>query len=63
MDVRIQIALHYVSTDKRPMGQQHRVRGKRKRRRAYLQRKKALLGASRREPPPVRAKKQPSPAA
>jgi len=41
------------------MGQQHRVRTKRKRRRAYLQRKKAALRASHREPAKSRAKKQP----
>src|SRR5439155_39738 len=32
------------------MGQQHRVRAKRKRRRAYLQRKKVSLRATRRDP-------------
>jgi hypothetical protein len=41
------------------MGQQHRVRTKRKRRRAYLQRKKAALRASHRESAKPRAKKQP----
>jgi len=41
------------------MGQQHRVRTKRKRRRAYLQRKKAALRASNRESAKPRAKKQP----
>jgi hypothetical protein len=37
----IPIAFLYVSIDRDFMGQQHRVRGKRKRRLAYLQRKKA----------------------
>ena len=37
----IPIAFLYVSIDRDSMGQQHRVRGKRKRRLAYLRRKKA----------------------
>ena len=41
------------------MGQQHRVRAKRKRRRAYLERKKASFRATRREPAKPRAKKEP----
>jgi hypothetical protein len=41
------------------MGQQHRARAKRKRRRAYLQRKKASLRATRRERPKPKAMKQP----
>jgi hypothetical protein len=40
------------------MGQQHRVRAKRKRRKAYLQRKKASLRSARREPSKSKAKKQ-----
>jgi hypothetical protein len=40
------IAFLDVSTDKHPVGQQHRVQAKRKRHRAYLQRKKAALRAS-----------------
>jgi hypothetical protein len=43
---------------KRSMGQQHRVRAKRKRRRAYLDRKKAALKAIPREMPKAKAKKQ-----
>lgn len=42
----IEIAFVDVSIDRLPVGQQHRVRAKRKRRRAYLQRKKAALRAS-----------------
>jgi hypothetical protein len=41
------------------MGQQHRVRAKRKRRLAYLQRKKAALKTTRREPSKSKTKKQP----
>jgi len=41
------------------MGQQHRARAKRKRRKAYLQRKKASLRATRRERPKPKAMKQP----
>jgi hypothetical protein len=45
------------------MGQQHRVRAKRKRRKAYLERKKAKLKAMRREPARTKPKKAaPSPA-
>jgi len=40
------------------MFQQHRVRAKRKRRRAYLQRKKVSLRATRRDPVKPRPKKQ-----
>jgi hypothetical protein len=40
------------------MGQQHRVRTKRKRRRAYLQRKKAASKTPRREGSKGKAKKQ-----
>jgi hypothetical protein len=39
------------------MGQQHRVRAKRKRHRAYLERKKAKLKAMQREPARARPKK------
>jgi hypothetical protein len=51
----------------RDMGQQHRVRVKRRRRSAYLDRKKAAAKAAapvRREPPKPKAKpkKQPAPA-
>jgi hypothetical protein len=42
-----------------PMGQQHRTRAKRRRRRAYLQRKKTSLHSARREPAKPRAKKEP----
>jgi hypothetical protein len=41
-----QIAFDIISSDKLGVGQKHRVRAKRKRRRAYLQRKKAALRAS-----------------
>jgi hypothetical protein len=41
-----------------PMGQQHRTRAKRRRRRAYLQRKKTSLRSARREPAKPRAKKE-----
>ena len=45
--ILIQIAFLGISTDRvPPVGQQHRVRDKRKRRRAYLQRKKAALRAN-----------------
>jgi hypothetical protein len=54
----IQIASLDLSTYRGVMGQQHRVRTKRRRRRAYLQRKKAALHAIRREPAKPRAKKQ-----
>jgi hypothetical protein len=39
------------------MGQQHRVRAKRKRHRAYLERKKAKLKAMQREPARAKPKK------
>jgi len=57
----MQIALLAVSTDRFPVGQQHRVRAKRKRRRAYVQRKKAALRASATRPASAkqRAKKEP----
>ena len=42
-----------------PMGQQHRTRAKRRRRRAYLQRKKTSLRSTRREPAKPQAKKEP----
>jgi len=59
--VSIQIAFLTVSTDKHaPMGQQHRVRTKRKRRKAYLQRKRASFRATRREPAKSKPKKQPA---
>jgi hypothetical protein len=45
------------------MGQQHRVRAKRKRRRAYVQRKKTAAKAVRHEAPKSKAKKQSSAAA
>jgi len=59
-ETRIQIACLDLSTYRGAMGQQHRVRTKRKRRKAYLQRKKAALHASHREPAKSRAKKQPA---
>jgi len=59
-ETRIQIACLDLSTYRGAMGQQHRVRTKRKRRRAYLQRKKAAHRASHREPAKSRAKKQPA---
>jgi hypothetical protein len=40
------------------MGQQHRVRAKRKRRQAYLRRKKDTVKAARREPMRTKRKKQ-----
>jgi hypothetical protein len=59
--VSFEIAFLNVSTDKHaPMGQQHRVRTKRKRRKAYLQRKKASFRATRREPAKSKPKKQPT---
>jgi hypothetical protein len=45
------------------MGQQHRVRTKRKRRLAYLQRKKASVRTARRETPKTKTKKQAAAAA
>jgi len=59
----IRIAFLDVSIDKHCVGQQHRVRGKRKRRRAYLQRKKAALLASATRPAPSKqsAKKESAP--
>jgi hypothetical protein len=45
-----QIAFPVVSTDRPSVGQQHRVRGKRKRRKAYLERKKAALRVSAMQP-------------
>jgi hypothetical protein len=39
------------------MGQQHRVRAKRKRRNAYLERRKAKLKSRQREPARTKAKK------
>jgi len=60
--VSIQIAFLNVSTDKHaPMGQQHRVRAKRKRRKAYLERKRATVRATRREPAKSKPKKQAAP--
>jgi len=57
--VSIQIAFLNVSTDKHaPMGQQHRARAKRKRRTAYLQRKRESFRATRREPAKSKPKKQ-----
>ena len=41
-----QIAFRVVSTDKIRVGQQHRTRAKRKRRKAYLERNKAALRAN-----------------
>jgi hypothetical protein len=57
-----QIAFLIVSTDRHPVGQQHRVRSKRKRRRAYLERKKAALRASAMQPASgkQRIKKEPA---
>jgi hypothetical protein len=57
-----QIAFLIVSTDRHPVGQQHRVRSKRKRRRAYLERKKAALQASAMQPASgkQRIKKEPA---
>jgi len=57
-----QIAFLIVSTDRHPVGQQHRVRDKRKRRRAYLERKKAALRASAMQPASgkQRVKKEPA---
>jgi hypothetical protein len=57
-----QIAFLIVSTDRLPVGQQHRVRAKRKRHRAYLERKKAALRASAAQPASgkQRTKKEPA---
>jgi hypothetical protein len=61
----IAIAFSGVSTDRHPVGQQHRVRAKRKRHRAYLQRKKAARRASALQPASSkqRTKKESAPAA
>lgn len=45
------------------MGQQHRVRSKRKRRLAYLERKKVSRRVKRRGTPKTKSKKQAAPAA
>jgi len=42
------------------MGQQHRVRTKRRRRRAYIDRKKTASKALRRDPLKAKSKKQPA---
>jgi hypothetical protein len=42
------------------MGQQHRVRVKRKRRKAYLKRKRVAFRGARRDPAKPKAKKQPA---
>jgi len=57
-----QIAFLIVSTDRLPVGQQHRVQAKRKRRRAYLERKKTALRTSAAQPVSgkQRAKKEPA---
>ena len=57
-----QIAFLIVSTDRHPVGQQHRARSKRKRRIAYLGRKKAALRASAMQPASgkQRIKKEPA---
>ncbi|PYJ20482.1 MAG: hypothetical protein DME99_09910 [Verrucomicrobia bacterium] len=62
--VSLQIAFLDVSTDRHSVGQQHRVRAKRKRRRTYLRRKKTAARASATRPTPSkqRTKKEPSPA-
>jgi hypothetical protein len=54
------IAFVIVSTDRHPVGQRHRAQAKRKRRRAYLERKKAAPRASAMQPPSgkQRAKKE-----
>jgi hypothetical protein len=44
------------------MGQQHRVGIKRKRRKAYLKRKKIASKATQRAAPKTKVKKQPAPA-
>jgi len=54
----IQIAFPGVSTDRPSMGQQLRTRAKRRRRKAYLERKKMSLRSTRREPTKPRAKKE-----
>jgi hypothetical protein len=51
-------ALH---TYNKSVGQQHRVRSKRKRRKAYLKRKKKTLRSKQRESPKQRSKKEPAP--
>jgi hypothetical protein len=58
-----QIAFRVVSTDNIRVGQQHRTQAKRKRRRAYLERKKAALRASAAQPASgkQRAKKESAP--
>src|SRR6266403_168830 len=57
------VACPIISTYRRNMGQQHRVRAKRKRRRAYLERKKASLKSARRETSKPKPKKQAAAAA
>jgi len=44
------------------MGQQHRVRIKRKRRKVYLKRKKIASKATQRAAPKAKGRKQPAPA-
>jgi hypothetical protein len=58
------IAFFSVSIDRGSMGQQHRVRAKRRRRLAYLQRKKATLrvAATRPMPSKQQTQKESSPA-
>jgi hypothetical protein len=56
-DSSIQIAFHGFSIDRDSMGQQHRVRVKRKRRLAYLRRKQVARRAAAARPVP--AKQQP----
>jgi hypothetical protein len=57
------IAFLDVSMDRHYMGQQHRVRAKRKRRLAYLQRKKGTLRAAATRPMPAKQQTQKEPAA
>jgi hypothetical protein len=60
IEIRIQIAFPGVSTDRRSMSQQHRTRTKRRRRKAYLERKKMSLRSARREAAKLRRKKEPA---
>src|SRR5215831_7962721 len=57
-DSSIQIAFRGFSIDRDSMGQQHRVRVKRKRRLAYLRRKKAALRAASARPVPAKQQAQ-----
>jgi len=56
------LAPNWLCPYKTSVGQQHRVRAKRKRRNAYLKRKKAATKSMRREASKAKSRKQPAPA-